>query len=189
MMKPTIGIALSGSFCTFQKLIDAISGLSADYRLIPIFSDTAFHTDSRFGEASFFRKQLETICGNPILHTLNDVEPIGPKKLLDLLVIAPCTGNTLGKLANGIADSTVSFACKAHLRGGGPVLLAISTNDGLSGSAENIGKLLNRKNYYFVPFRQDDPVKKPYSLVADFTRLPEAVSEALNGRQMQPILA
>ena len=110
------------------------------------------------------------------------------EKLLDLLVIAPCTGNTLGKLANGIADSTVSFACKAHLRGGGPVLLAISTNDGLSGSAENIGKLLNRKNYYFVPFRQDDPIKKPYSLVADFSRLPQAVSEALSGRQMQPIL-
>ena len=188
MMKPTIGIALSGSFCTFHKLVDAISGLSADYRLIPIFSDAAFHTDSRFGEAAFFRKELETICGNPILHTLNDVEPIGPKKLLDLLVIAPCTGNTLGKLANGIADSTVSFACKAHLRGGGPVLLAISTNDGLSGSAENIGRLLNRKNYYFVPFRQDDPIKKPYSLVADFSRLPQAVSEALSGRQMQPIL-
>lgn len=188
MMKPTIGIALSGSFCTFHKLLDSLRELPADYHLIPIFSDAAFQTDSRFGEASYFRAELEKICGTPILHTLPEVEPIGPKKLLNLLVVAPCTGNTLGKLANGIADSAVSFACKAHLRSGRPILLAISTNDGLAGSAENIGKLLNRKNYYFVPFRQDDPVKKPYSLVADFNRLPEAIAEALNGRQIQPIL-
>lgn len=187
-MKPTVGIAFSGSFCTFRKALDAISPLSADYHLIPIFSDASFQTDSRFGDASDFRKQLEEITGNPILHTLTDVEPIGPKKLLDLLVIAPCTGNTLGKLANGIADSPVSFACKAHLRGGRPVLLAISTNDGLAGSAENIGRLLNRKNYYFVPFGQDDPVKKPYSLVAEFSQLSNAIAEALNGRQLQPIL-
>lgn len=187
-MKLTVGIALSGSFCTFQKVLNAIGGLCGSYNLIPIVSGASYETDSRFGQAADFCAQLETICGRPVLHTLNDVEPFGPKKLLDLLVIAPCTGNTLGKLANGIADSAVTFACKAHLRNGGPVLLAISTNDGLSGSAENIGKLLNRKNYYFVPFRQDDPIKKPYSLVADFGKLPDAVAFACRGEQIQPIL-
>ena len=131
---------------------------------------------------------MEELCGKKALHRLEDVEPLGPKKLLDLLIVAPCTGNTLGKLANGIADSPVTFACKAHLRNARPILLAVSTNDGLSGSAENLGKLLNRKHYYFVPFGQDSPMKKPYSLVADFTRLPEAVNAALEGRQLQPIL-
>lgn len=187
-MKPTVGIALSGSFCTFRKVTEIIAGLAADYNLIPIFSDAAFRTDTRFGEAAFFCSQIEQLCGNSVLHTLTAVEPFGPKKLLDLLIIAPCTGNTLGKLANGIADSAVTFACKAHLRNGGPVLLAVSTNDGLSGSAENIGKLLNRKNYYFVPFGQDDPQKKPYSLVADFSRLHESAEAALQGQQLQPIL-
>lgn len=187
-MKPTIGVALTGSFCTFRRVIAALEPLTEDYRLIPIFSQVSYETDSRFGPAEEFTQALEDLCGNSILHTIPEVEPLGPKALLDLLLIAPCTGNTLGKLANGIADSPVTFACKAHLRNGRPVLLGISTNDGLSASAENIGRLLNRRNYYFVPFKQDDPLKKPYSLVADFRRLPEAVAQALEGRQVQPIL-
>ena len=135
-----------------------------------------------------FQAKIEEICGNKILHSLASVEPIGPRKLLDLLVIAPCTGNTIGKLANGIADSAPTFAAKAHLRNARPIVLAVSTNDGLSASAENIGKLLNRKHYYFVPFSQDDPQNKPCSLVADFSLLPETVAFAIMKQQLQPIL-
>ena len=131
---------------------------------------------------------MEALCGKKALHKLEDVEPLGPKKLLDLLIVAPCTGNTLGKLANGIADTPVTFACKAHLRNARPVLLAVSTNDGLSASAENIGRLLNRKHYFFVPFGQDSPLGKPYSLVADFSLLPAAAESALRGEQLQPVL-
>ncbi len=187
-MKPTIGFAFCGSFCTFRKAIEALRGLAGQYQITPILSDAAYHIDSRFGKASDFIEEIETICGAKALHTLDEVEPLGPKKLLDLLVIAPCTGNTLGKLANGIADSAATFACKAHLRNARPVVLAISTNDGLSGSAENLGRLLHRKHYYFVPFGQDSPLGKPYSLVADFSRLPETVENALLGVQVQPIL-
>ena len=186
-MKPTIGFALCGSFCTFRKAIDSLK-LLTDYDIIPIASEVAYSTDTRFGKAADFQKEIEDFCGHAILHTIKDVEPLGPKRLLDALVIAPCTGNTLGKLANGIADSAVSFACKAHLRNGRPVILAVSTNDGLSGSAENIGKLLNRKHYYFVPFFQDDPKGKPYSLVAHFSLLPQTLQEALTGRQLSPLL-
>lgn len=188
MQEKTIGFALCGSFCTFRKAIDTLRTLSAQYRVLPIFSDASYETDSRFGPAAEFRAQIEEICHEPIRHTLTEVEPFGPKGTLDLLVIAPCTGNTLGKLAGGIADSPVTFACKAHLRNARPVVLAVSTNDGLSASAESIGKLLNRKHYYFVPFGQDSPEKKPYSLVADFPRLPETIAAALEGRQLQPIL-
>lgn len=188
MPKPTIGFAMCGSFCTFRKTIDVLRTLAVQYHIIPILSDASYETDSRFGTAADFRAEIEAICGEPVFHTLPEVEPFGPKATLDLLVIAPCTGNTLGKLAGGIADSPVTFACKAHLRNGRPVVLAVSTNDGLSASAESIGKLLNRKHYYFVPFGQDSPEKKPYSLVADFTRLPETVAAALENRQIQPIL-
>ena len=187
-MRPTVGFALCGSFCTFRKAIDALRALTAQYTVVPIFSDAASETDTRFGASADFRAEVTALCGTEPLHTLAQVEPLGPKRLLNLLIVAPCTGNTLGKLANGIADSPVSFACKAHLRNGRPVLLAVSTNDGLSASAESIGKLLNRKHYYFVPFGQDSPEKKPYSLVADFTRLPETVAAALENRQIQPIL-
>lgn len=186
-MKPTIGFALCGSFCTFRQTIDTLKQLT-DYNILPIASEAAYSTDTRFGKASDFRKEIEDICGHTIVHTLTEVEPLGPRRLLDALVIAPCTGNTLGKLANGIADSAVTFACKAHLRNGRPVLLAISTNDGLSASAENLGKLLNRKHYYFVPFSQDDPQGKPYSLVAHFPLLPQALKAALEGRQLSPLL-
>ena len=188
MNKPTVGFAMCGSFCTFRKAIDALRTLSATYRVLPILSGASFETDSRFGTAADFREEIEAICGTPILHTLPAVEPFGPKATLDLLIIAPCTGNTLGKLAYGIADSPVTFACKAHLRNARPVVLAVSTNDGLSASAESIGRLLNRKHYYFVPFGQDAPEKKPYSLVADLTKLPETAAAALQGRQIQPIL-
>ena len=152
-----------------------------DLKIAAVIGDEVTERIPAYGDLAI----MET--GEP-LHTLAQVEPLGPKRLLDLLIVAPCTGNTLGKLANGIADSPVSFACKAHLRNGRPVLLAVSTNDGLSASAESIGKLLNRKHYYFVPFGQDSPEKKPYSLVADFTRLPETVAAALENRQIQPIL-
>lgn len=187
-MKPIIGFAMSGSFCTFREVLSVLPALAEEYRLVPILSDAAFDTDSRFGSAADFRRTLETICEMPAVHTLPEAEPFGPKKTLDLLVVAPCTGNTLGKLANGIADSPVTFSCKAHLRNGRPIVLAVSTNDGLSGSAENLGKLLNRKHYYFVPFGQDSPHGKPYSLVADFAQLPQTVHAALEGRQLQPLL-
>lgn len=187
-MKPTIGFAMTGSFCTLRQVLAILPALTEKYTVVPIVSDAVCATDSRFGSAAAFRASLEKLCGTPAAHTLNEVEPFGPKKTLDLLVVAPCTGNTLGKLANGIADSAVTFACKAHLRNGRPVVLAVSTNDGLSGSAENLGKLLNRRNYYFVPFGQDSPHGKPYSLVADFSLLLQTVEAALTGQQMQPLL-
>lgn len=185
----TLGFAMCGSFCTFAPALQALGELHAVFpNIIPIMSDAAYNTDSRFGSAETFRAQLESLCGREILHTLPAVEPIGPKALLDALIIAPCTGNTLAKLANGIADTPVTLAAKAHLRNEAPVILAVSTNDALAGNAENIGKLLNRKHYYFVPFRQDAPQKKPRSMVADFTKLTDTVCHALQGEQLQPIL-
>ncbi len=186
-MKPKIGIALTGSFCTFHRVMDVLKDLE-DYDLVPIMSEAAYTGDTRFGSSESFRATLEELCGKPILHSLQQVEPLGPKKLLDALVILPCTGNTLGKLAGGIADSPVTLAAKAHLRNGRPVILGISTNDGLSTAGENIGKLLGRKHFYFIPFGQDDPREKPYSLVAHMELLPQTLSLALKGEQYQPIL-
>ena len=188
-MKRVVGLAFCGSFCTFRKTIDTIKLLAERYEVVPILSTASYETDTRFGPAADFRAEIEALCGRAAMHTLAEVEPFGPKKLLDLLIIAPCTGNTLGKLANGIADTPVTFACKAHLRNARPVLLAVSTNDGLSASAENIGRLLNRRHYFFVPFGQDSPQGKPYSLVADFSLLPAAAESALRGEQLQPVLA
>ena len=162
--------------------------LSRDYRIVPIFSQAACSTDSRFGTANEHLQSAAEICGNAPICTISQAEPIGPQKLFDILVIAPCTGNTLAKLAHGIADGPVTMAAKSHLRNGRPVLVAVSTNDGLAAAAENIGKLLARKHYYFVPFGQDDALKKPASLVADFSKLPQALEAALEGRQVQPIL-
>lgn len=187
-MKPTVGFALCGSFCTFRKTMEALRAIAEEYDVIPIFSETAASTDTRFGKAETFLHEAEKICGRKPLCTIEEVEPFGPKKLLDLLIIAPCTGNTLGKLANGIADSAVTLACKAHLRNGRPVVLAISTNDALAANAENLGKLLHRKNYYFVPFGQDNPSEKPYSMVADFGLLSATVTQAFDGKQLQPML-
>ena len=184
----TIGFAICGSFCTYSQVFPVMELLSKDYSLVPIFSEISFLTDSRFGTAREHIRKAEEICSRRVLHTIAEAEPIGPKKLLDALVIAPCTGNTLAKLAHSIADGPVTMAAKSHLRNGRPILIAVSTNDALAGAAENIGKLMARKHYYFVPFGQDDPEQKPTSMVADFKKIPPALASALEGRQMQPVL-
>lgn len=183
-----IGFALCGSFCTYSKVFAVMETLAKEHSVIPIFSYASCATDSRFGNAEDFLRRAEDICGKKVLKTISEVEPIGPKKLLDALVIAPCTGNTLAKLAHSIADTPVTMAAKSHLRNARPVLIAVSTNDALAGAAENIGKLLARKHCYFVPFGQDDPTGKPTSMVADFEKIPQALEAALEGRQIQPIL-
>lgn len=186
----TLGFAMCGSFCTFDAVLTQLEAMRAEFpKIIPIMSTVSYETDTRFGAAADFRARLESACGQPIIHTIAQAEPIGPKKLLDVLVIAPCTGNTLAKLANGIADTPVTLAAKAHLRNERPIVIAVSTNDALAGNAENIGKLLARGHYFFVPMRQDNAIKKPRSVVADFTRLPETIRAALIGEQIQPILA
>ena len=183
-----IGFALCGSFCTYSKIFPIIETLAKEHTVIPIFSENAYTLNSRFGTAAEHIKKAERICGRPVLHTLPEVEPIGPKKMLDALIIAPCTGNTLAKLAHSIADTPVTMAAKSHLRNGRPVIVAVSTNDALAGAAENIGKLLGRKHYYFVPFGQDDPENKPTSMVADFAQILPTLDAALKGIQFQPIL-
>lgn len=184
----TVGFAVCGSFCTFHQVFPIMEQLAQEYQLLPIFSPVSASVNSRFGTAAQHIQQVTEICGRAPLQTIQEVEPIGPKKLLDALIIAPCTGNTLAKLAHGIADTSVTMAAKSHLRNGRPVIIAISTNDALSGAAENIGRLLVRKNYYFVPFGQDDALQKPTSLVADFTQLPQTLQHALEGKQLQPLL-
>jgi len=184
----TIGFALCGSFCTYHQVFPVMEALAKEYAILPIFSTVSAMTDSRFGRAEDHMRRAAEICGREPILTIGDAEPIGPKKLLDALVIAPCTGNTLAKLARSIADGPVTMAAKSHLRNGRPILIAVSTNDALAGAAENIGKLLGRKHYYFVPFGQDDPEKKPTSMVADFTKIPPALIAALEGRQIQPVL-
>lgn len=186
--KKRLGLALCGSYCTYEKLFAAAEKLSDKYELIPIMSETAAETDTRFGAASEHIKRLMLLSGKKVVTTIAEAEPLGPATPMDALLIAPCTGNTLAKLANGITDTSVTMAAKAHMRNGRPVIIALSTNDGLSGSAENIAKLLNRKGVYFVPFRQDDPAKKPRSLQADFSLMDETVQAALRGWQIQPIL-
>ena len=186
--KKRLGLALCGSYCTYEKLFAAAEKLSDKYELIPIMSETAAETDTRFGAASEHIKRLMLLSGKKVVTTIAEAEPLGPATPMDALLIAPCTGNTLAKLANGITDTSVTMAAKAHMRNGRPVIIALSTNDGLSGSAENIAKLLNRKGVYFVPVRQDDPAKKPRSLQADFSLLDETVQAALRGWQIQPIL-
>ena len=184
----TVGFALCGSFCTYQQVFPVMEALAREYDVIPVFSEVSQTVDSRFGKAADHLSRAESICGHSAVTTIAQAEPIGPKKLLDALIIAPCTGNTLAKLAHSIADGSVTMAAKSHLRNGRPILVAVSTNDGLAGAAENIGKLLGRKHYYFVPFRQDDPAGKPTSLVADFTKIPQALEKALVGEQIQPVL-
>ena len=189
MTQARIGFALCGSFCTFERTLRALEQLCAAYDTVqPIMSEAAWQTDTRFGTAASFRERIESLCGRTIWHTVTEAEPVGPKKLLDLLVVAPCTGNTLAKLAAGIADSSVTMAVKAQLRNERPVVLAVSTNDGLATAAQNIGVLLSRRQIFFVPFGQDDPVQKPRSLVAQMEQLPETVAAALEGRQLQPML-
>ncbi len=189
MRTERVGFAVSGSFCTHEKVLRALEQLTAVYEtVIPIASEASAFTDTRFGTSEDLLERLEDLTGQEVLCDIPSVEPIGPKKLLDVLVIAPATGNTIAKLANGIADTAVTMAAKSHLRNGRPVVVAVSSNDGLAAGARNIGELLVRKHYYFVPFGQDNAAAKPCSLVADFQKIPETVDAALRGEQLQPVL-
>ena len=184
-----IGFALTGSFCTLNSMLLQMKKLKDEGAdVYPIMSETVFATNTRFGDASYFIKETQNLCGHDVIATIKDAEPIGPKKMFDLLIIAPCTGNTLAKLATGVNDSSVTMAAKAHLRNGKPLLLFVSTNDGLSAAAKNIGTLLNCKNVFFTPFAQDDFIKKPNSLVGIFDLLIPSAKEALNYNQIQPII-
>ncbi len=189
MDKMTVGFALCGSFCTFSQVIEEMESLlNKGYDIIPLMSFNAFSTDTRFGKAREHIEKIEELCKRKIIATFTEAEPIGPKKLLDILLIEPCTGNTLAKLANGITDTPVTLAAKSHLRNNRPLLIAVSTNDALSGSSGNIGKLMNTKNIYFVPFRQDAPNEKPRSMISDFSKTEEAILNAINSKQLQPIV-
>ena len=180
---------MCGSFCTHARAMEALEQVRARWeRVIPIVSECTADTDTRFGKAHDLMREMERICDHRVISTVKAAEPIGPQRLLDLLIICPCTGNTLGKLASGVTDSCVTMAAKAHLRNGRPLLIAPSTNDGLSASAASIGALLPRKHIFLVPFGQDDPEKKPTSLVADFSLVADAAQAALEGRQLQPLL-
>lgn len=186
----TIGIALTGSHCTIPEVVPVIDSMAAaGARVTVIMSPSVAATDTRFGKAQELREHLEKVTGNQVIDTIAKAEPIGPKRMFDCLAVAPCTGNTLAKLALGITDTPVTMAAKAHLRNGRPLVIGVSTNDGLAGSAPNIGALLCKKNVYFVPFGQDDPMGKPTSLVFKVSDMMLAIEEALEGRQMQPVLA
>lgn len=184
-----LGFAVCGSFCNAARAMQAAEACVKEGAvLLPIVSEHFAEMRTRFGAPEQFLERLTALGGGTLIRSIQQAEPIGPKAMTDALVVCPCTGNLLGKLANGITDGTVPMAVKSHLRGGKPVILCVSTNDGLSGSARNLGDLLNRRHYYFVPFGQDDPQKKPQSLVADYSLLPCAVAAALHGEQLQPIL-
>lgn len=185
----TVGFAVTGSFCTLKKTISHIRDLTENgANVIPIMSEITYNTDTRFGKAEDFISEIKSITGNEIITSIKGAEPIGPKNILDALIIAPCTGNTLSKIALGMTDSCVAMAAKANLRNENPLVIAVSTNDGLGASAQNIAHLMNAKNVYFVPFGQDDAVKKPNSLVADMSKIADTLDFALSGRQIQPIL-
>lgn len=186
--KIRLGFAVCGSFCTFKRVLEELEKLAKEYDITPIMSSGAAFTDTRFGKAEDLRRRITEICGKEPITTIAGAEPIGPQALLDVLVIEPCTGNTLGKLANGITDTAVTMAAKAHLRNGRPVVLAVSTNDALGASARNIGTLMNARNIYFVPMRQDAPQGKPASVVANFAKTGAAIKAALEGKQVQPVL-
>lgn len=184
-----VGIAITGSFCTFDTVMAEIKRLVEEgAEVYPIMSYNASSLDTKFGLAKDWIEKIETAIGNKIISTIQDAEPIGPTGFLDVLVIAPCTGNTLAKIANGITDTPVCMAYKAHLRNGKPVVIAISTNDALGANAKNLGLLLDKKNVYFVPFSQDDPIKKPTSIIAHYDMIIPTILEALKGKQIQPIL-
>ncbi len=190
MSKMKIGFGVTGSHCTLSKAFIAARRLVTEEgaELYPIFSPAVNNTDTRFGTASFWREEMKAISGHEIITTIFEAEPIGPKHLLDVMVIAPASGNTMGKLVNGIIDTPVLMAAKAHLRNGGPLIIAASTNDGLSIGGKNIASLLNLKNVYFVPFGQDDPVHKPNSLVSKMELIPDTVAAAVKNEQIQPVL-
>lgn len=187
--KGTVAFALCGSFCTFEAAVPQAARLAAmGWQVLPIMSFAASATDTRFGPAAEWKARLERAAGHPVLDTLAAVEPLGPRQMADALVIAPCTGATLARLAAGLSDTPVALAAKSLLRAGRPVVVAVSTNDGLGASGENIARLMQRKHFYFVPYGQDDPVHKPQSLKADLTLVPGALAAALDGRQIQPVL-
>ena len=189
MKNITVGYAFCGSFCTIKKSLEALKELAKnDIKIIPIMSQTVYSTDTRFGSAAFLREEVEDICKAKIIHDIAAADPIGPKNLLDIAVVSPCTGNTIAKTALGITDTPVTMAVKAHLRNNKPVVLAIATNDALGASAKNIGLLHNMNNIYFVPYRQDDPFGKNNSLVCDFSLLTATVEKALSGEQLQPVI-
>ena len=187
-MSLTAGFALCGSFCTIERVLAVMERMAQEgWTLVPIVSETVFTQDTRFGKTQDTLDHITHICGRKPLHTLQEVEPIGPRQMLDVLIIAPCTGSTLARLAHGLSDTPVSLAAKSQLRVERPVVLAVSSNDALAASAPNIAALLNRKHYYFVSMRQDAPHTKPRSLVAVMENIPETAKAAVEGRQHQPI--
>ncbi len=183
-----VGYCLCGSFCTLSYSLRQMEILAKKYSILPIVSEITAVQDTRFGKAEDILNKIENISQSKIIKTIADAEPIGPKNMTDIMIIAPCTGNTMAKLAAGIVDSTVTMAAKSHLRNSRPLVIAPATNDALGAAAKNIGTLLNYKNYFFVPFREDDPIKKPKSMVADFEKIPETLEYALEGKQIQPIV-
>ena len=185
----SVGFVLTGSFCTFKKTIEQIKNvINEKANVIPIMSFNAYNIDSKFGTAHEFISQIEEMCGKEIIHTIEDAEPIGPKHITDIMIVAPATGNTMAKLAHDIIDTPATMAVKSHLRNNLPVVIAPSTNNALGANAENIGKLLNRHNYFFVPFKQDNPITKPRSVVFDPTYVVKTLEAALDGEQISPIL-
>lgn len=188
MSKIRLGYCLCGSFCTFDVNLKMMDILAQEYDIVPIMSFNAYNIDTRFGLAKDFIMSIESICKKPVIKTIEDAEPIGPTHMTDIMLVSPCTGNTLAKLANSITDTPVTMSVKSHLRNNNPVVVAVSTNDALSGSAKNIGSLQNIKNYYFVPMGQDNHNKKPASLVAKFDMIPETLKMALEGKQIQPMI-
>lgn len=183
----TLGFAMCGSFCTLSSAMEQLAALRERYSVLPVMSSNVYETDTRFGRAADFIEKAETLTGRKVLHTIVEAEPIGPKHLVDAMVVCPCTGNTLSKMALGITDTPVTMAVKSTLRVGLPVIICLASNDAIAASGQNAARLMNTKNVYFVPLRQDDPVKKPFSLVADFSLLGETIEAALSGRQLQPI--
>ena len=184
-----VGFVMTGSFCTFRKTINELKNIvKLGTKVVPIMSENSYTMNTKFGKAEDFINEIEEITGTKILHTIQEVEPLGPKDMLDILVVAPATGNTIAKLANDIIDGPATMAVKSHLRRERPVVIAVSTNNGLSGAGENIGKLLNRKHYYFVPFKQDNPITKPRFIVFDPSYLVKTIEYALDDEQIQPIL-
>lgn len=189
MNKKKIGFCLTGSFCTFTTALEQMKLLAESYEILPVMSYHAATIDTRFGKAADFIEQIEELCGHKVIATISGAEPFGPQNMTDLTLVAPCTGNTLAKLAHSITDTPVTMAVKSTLRNAKPIVIGVSTNDGLSGCAKNIAFLQNHRHYYFVPYRQDNHLTKPTSLVADFSLLPQAIESALRGVQLQPIIA
>lgn len=187
MKKTNLAYVICGSFCTIARSIEKMEELkNLGYEIIPIMSYNAFNWDTKFGKATEFRLKIENICNREIIHTIPEAEPIGPKKMADIMLIAPCTGNTLAKLSNGITDTPALMAAKSHLRINRPLVIALATNDALGASAQNLGKILNTKNVYMVPLKQDNPELKPNSMVSNFDLIQNTINEAMNNKQLQP---